>query len=96
MPGVLCLCKKSELAMLHANFLQCFPEEDEFIPETFVLPRDRHEAVEILSTEKTDDKQCREAPSKNNLWILKPCIKSGDCIEMLLVKNLTSHFTSKD
>ena len=79
MPGLMCLCKKNELAKLHAKFLKQFPDEEPFIPETFSLPSERKDAMIRISEEKKSENDLRELSGSrsDNLWILKPCIKSG-------------------
>ena len=80
MPGVMRLCKKNELAKLHAKFIEQFKEEDEFVPETFSLPSERDLAInKMAQTSPKNELDFREVPGRNNenLWIVKPCIKSG-------------------
>ena len=74
------LCKKNELAKLHAKFMEEFEGEEEFVPETFSLPSERDLAINRLAQVSPQDlMDFREVPGKNkeNLWIVKPCIKSG-------------------
>ena len=78
MPGLMCLCKKNELAKLHAKFLKMFPDEESFIPETFSLPSQRQDAMIRMTSDELKSEMRELSGSKtDNLWILKPCIKSG-------------------
>jgi len=80
LPGVMKLCKKNELAKLHVKFMEEFEGEEEFVPETFSLPSERDLAINRLAQASPQDlMDFREVPGKNkeNLWIVKPCIKSG-------------------
>ena len=77
------LCKKNELAKLHDKFKQTFPDEVDFIPETFSLPSEREAIMTRMAGDEHSLQQnildFREVPGNNNknLWIVKPCIKSG-------------------
>ena len=80
LPGVMKLCKKNELAKLHAKFIEQYKEEDEFVPETFSLPSEREMAIsKMAQTSPQNGIDFREVFSRNdrNLWIVKPCVKSG-------------------
>ena len=63
----MCLCRKDELAKLHRTFSKDFVDHRDFVPETFCLPSEREQAVEMM------------VRSEGDLWIRKPCNRSGQC-----------------
>eukprot|EP00091_Calanus_sinicus_P008256 TRINITY_DN2010_c0_g1_i1.p1 TRINITY_DN2010_c0_g1~~TRINITY_DN2010_c0_g1_i1.p1 ORF type:complete len:331 (+),score=34.35 TRINITY_DN2010_c0_g1_i1:197-1189(+) len=81
LPGVLSICRKDELAKKHKIFKNKFgPEEFNFVPETYSIPSEREEALQrIVDSQIPDIPNIREDRQikQKNLWIVKPCIRSG-------------------
>ena len=81
LPGVLSICRKDQLAKKHAVFQDRFgSEEFHFVPETFSIPSEREKGPErMVRTQIPDIPNMREIGGlkQKNLWIVKPCIRSG-------------------
>jgi len=81
LPGVLCICRKDELAKRHHSLRERFGElEFDFVPETFSVPSERGKAIErMLGGQIPEIPDIRETrgSKQQNLWIVKPCIRSG-------------------
>jgi hypothetical protein len=46
LPGVMCICRKDELAKKHAMFSNILrSKEFNFVPETYSIPSEREEAL---------------------------------------------------
>ena len=77
----MCICRKDELAKKHMIFRNRFGEEEfHFVPETYSIPSEREQAIERIVEDPIHIiPNMREigGVKKQNLWIVKPCIRSG-------------------